>query len=156
MGTYLESLLVKESHMQREQSLKRRVLIGLVVVVLGAFAGVGIERVIAQGTGFKRTPLQKTDDPGAATYEAIQGQADVDPAGTSGMHYHHGIEMGYVVAGEIQIERMGKPTATFKAGEVFLIDPMMHHNATNKGSAPAKIVATYIVEKGKPLAEPVK
>ena len=37
------------------------------------------------------------------------------------------------------------------AGE-FLIPAGAIHNATNKGSSAARILATYIVEKGKPVA----
>jgi quercetin dioxygenase-like cupin family protein len=139
--------------MQRKFQIKQRTLTYLSIAAAALALGAG---AFAQGTGFKRTPLQRSDDPGSQAYEVIQGQADIDPGGSSGMHYHHGIEMGYIVSGEIQLERAGKPTATIKAGEAFLIDPTVHHNATNKSPSPARVLATYVVEKGKPLAENVK
>jgi quercetin dioxygenase-like cupin family protein len=43
---------------------------------------------------------------------------------------------------------------TVTAGQAFLIPAGAIHNATNKGSGTARILATYIVEKGKPLATP--
>jgi hypothetical protein len=39
-----------------------------------------------------------------------------------------------------------------KAGESFIIPAGVVHNATNRGTGVAKIVATYVIEKGKPLA----
>ena len=41
------------------------------------------------------------------------------------------------------------------AGESFKNDSGGVHNAMNKGSKPVKILAVYLVEKGKPLAESV-
>jgi quercetin dioxygenase-like cupin family protein len=45
---------------------------------------------------------------------------------------------------------------TLTAGGSFLIPAGTVHNATNKGAGKGRILATYIVEKGKPLATPVK
>jgi len=45
---------------------------------------------------------------------------------------------------------------TLKAGQGFLIPAGTIHNATNTGSGGGKILATYVVEKGKPLATPAK
>jgi len=39
-------------------------------------------------------------------------------------------------------------------GQAFLIPAGAIHNATNDGSTTARVLATYIVEKGKPLATP--
>ena len=47
-------------------------------------------------------------------------------------------------------------TKTVKAGEAFIVPNGKPHNATNAGAGKASILATYIVEKGKPLATPVK
>jgi quercetin dioxygenase-like cupin family protein len=54
------------------------------------------------------------------------------------------------------IEQEGKPAATLRAGQTFLIAAGTIHNATNSGSAMGRLVATYVVEKGKPLATPAK
>ena len=45
---------------------------------------------------------------------------------------------------------------TLKAGEAFAIPAGKVHNAINAGSSQVTIVSTYIIEKGKPLATPVK
>ena len=60
-----------------------------------------------------------------------------------------------MIEGTVLVEQEGKPPATLNAGQTFLITAGAIHNATNKGSGAARILATYIVEKGKPLATPV-
>ena len=50
----------------------------------------------------------------------------------------------------------GKPPVTLQAGGSFLIPAGTVHNATNTGAGKGRILATYIVEKGKPLATPAK
>ena len=48
----------------------------------------------------------------------------------------------------------GNPNKTSARERRFIIPAGAVHNATNKGTGVAKLVATYIVEKGKPLATP--
>jgi quercetin dioxygenase-like cupin family protein len=109
----------------------------------------------AQTPAFKRTVLQQADIsvPGR---EVVTAVAEFQPGATPGRHTHAGEEVGYVIDGTISLEQEGKPAATLKAGQSFLIPAGTIHNATNTGSGVAKILATYIVEKGKPLATPAK
>ena len=78
------------------------------------------------------------------------------PAFKPGRHTHPGEEIGYVLEGTFVVEQEGKAPVTLKAGGTFLIPAGTIHNATNTGGGPGKILATYIVEKGKPLATPAK
>ena len=119
-------------------------------LVLAAIVGVG-----AQTPAFKRTVLQQADIsvPGR---EVVTAVAEFQPGATPGRHTHAGEEVGYVIDGTISLEQEGKPAVTLKAGQSFLIPAGTIHNATNTGSGVAKILATYIVEKGKPLATPAK
>jgi quercetin dioxygenase-like cupin family protein len=105
-------------------------------------------------TPFKRTVLQQADlsIPGR---EVVQALAEVQPGGSSGRHTHPGEEIAYVLVGPLTLEIDGKPAKTFQTGEVFLIPAGAVHNARNAGSAVAKVVATYVIEKGKPVATPV-
>lgn len=126
-------------------------------LIVGALLGVGIERaVVAQQSGITRTVLQRVDDPGAKTHEAVMAVADLAAGGSAGRHVHHGIEIGYVLDGAVIIDHQGRASVTKKAGEFFQIDATAPHDARNTGSAPAKLLVIYVVEKGKPLAEPVK
>ena len=130
-----------------------RVVIGVALFLAGV-AGVALDRfALAQQSGLKRTILLRTDDPAATGQEAVMGVAEFAPGANSGKHLHYGVEIGYVLDGSIVIEYPGKPAATYKAGEAFKNEGP--HTATNPGSKPAKVIAVYLVEKGKPLADPV-
>jgi quercetin dioxygenase-like cupin family protein len=105
----------------------------------------------AQAPAFKRTVVQQADlsTPGR---EVVQALVEFQPGGTPGRHTHPGEEVGYIVEGTFSIEQGDKPAVTLKAGQGFLIPAGQVHNATSTGAG--KILATYIVEKGKPLATP--
>jgi quercetin dioxygenase-like cupin family protein len=106
-------------------------------------------------TPFKRTVLQQHDlsTPGR---EFVQALAEIQPGAASGRHTHPGEEVGYVLAGPLVVEIDGQPAKTLQTGEVFLIPPGTVHNAVNRATGVAKVVATYIIEKGKPVATPVQ
>ena len=124
-------------------------------VILTAVALVLTGIVAAQQPAFKRTVLQQSDI-SAAGREVVQAVADFEPRATPGRHTHPGEEIGYVLDGTFLVEQDGKAPVTLKAGGTFLIPAGTIHNATNTGGGPGKILATYIVEKGKPLATPAK
>jgi len=128
--------------------VKTPTVIMTTLVLAGLVAAVG-----AQSPAFKRTVVQQGDlsTPGR---EVVQAVVDFQPGGTPGRHTHPGEEVGYVLDGTFLVEQDGKPPVTLKAGGTFLIPAGTIHNATNTGSGGAKILATYIVEKGKPLATP--
>ena len=109
---------------------------------------------LAQQTGFKRTVLQqeKLSVPGR---EALTAIAEFQPGGTVGAHTHPGEEIGYILEGSIVLEQAGKPPVTLKAGQTFFIPNGQVHNATNKGTSTARVLANYVVESGKPVATPV-
>ena len=111
--------------------------------------------VAAQQPAFKRTVLQQADIsvPGR---EVVSAVAEFEPRATPGMHTHFGEEIGYVIEGTFLVEQAGRPSVTLQAGGSFLIPAGTVHNATNTGAGKARILATYVVEKGKPLATPAK
>jgi len=132
-------------------------LLVLLACVAALLAGIAIDRIaLAQqtGGGITRTILLRADDPAApATYEAVMGIAEIAPGASAGRHKHYGIEIGYVLSGSVLVEHDGRPAATLKAGDTFRNDAV--HDARNPGNTPAKLLAIYLVEKGKPLAEAV-
>jgi quercetin dioxygenase-like cupin family protein len=108
----------------------------------------------AQQPTFSRTVLQR-GDLSAPGREVVQARGDF-PAGTAtGKHTHPGEEIGYVLEGSFVLEVAGQAARTVKAGEVFLIPAGTIHNGKNAGPGEAKVLATYIVEKGKTLTNPV-
>lgn len=124
---------------------------GCLVSLILAF---GVTTSAAQSAGFKRTVLQRADisTPGR---ETVMAKIEFAPGVRSGKHTHPGEEVGYVVEGTLRFEIEGKATVVLKAGEAFFIEAERPHDVVNESQAPATIVGTYIVEKGKPLAAPV-
>lgn len=138
---------------------KRIALFAVVMIGSGIGIGITVDRVaFAQqpAPAIKRTVLQRADDPGSAKYEAVMAVAEIPAGGTSGRHSHPGIELAYVLEGSVIVTHDGEKPMTLKAGDVIKNPVGGIHNATNPGTKPVKILAVYIVEKGKPLAEPAK
>lgn len=109
----------------------------------------------ARQSGIKRTDLQR-HDLSAPGREVIQTLVEFEPGAAFGKHSHPGEEIIYVVEGTIEYEVEGKPPATLKAGEVLFIPAGTIHAARNVGGGKGAELATYVVEKGKPLVVPFK
>jgi quercetin dioxygenase-like cupin family protein len=109
----------------------------------------------AQQGGVKRTDLQRHDlsVPGR---EAVQVRVDLAPGVAFGKHTHPGEEIIYVLEGSLEYQIEGKPPITLRAGDVLFIPAGTIHSARNVGSGTGSELATYIVEKGKPLLTLVK
>ncbi len=135
----------------------KKILLCSALAILGAFTVVAIHRPLAvaePAQNIKRTPVQKFDIPDSK-YETVVAIAELAPNVVAGKHTHPGPESSYVLDGELILMVEGKPDQTFKAGQAFNIPSGTPHDA-KAGASGAKILATYIVEKGKPLASPVK
>ncbi len=133
--------------------MKTARIMTLAVLIIGS--GLVLQVAGAQQPGIKRTDLQRHDlsVPGR---EAVQVRVDFDPGAAFGKHRHPGEEIIYVIEGSLEYEVEGKPPMTLKAGEVLFIPAGTIHAAKNVGSGNAAEIATYVVEKGKPLVELVK
>src|SRR5882672_11173205 len=109
----------------------------------------------AQLNGVTRTDLQR-HDLSAPGREAVQVRVDLAPGVAFGKHTHPGEEIIYVLEGSLEYQIEGKPPVTLKAGDVLFIPAGTIHAAKNAGSISASELATYVVEKGKPLLTLVK
>src|SRR5262245_10467648 len=134
---------------QQRSSAMRRAFTATAAVLL---IGVGV--AAAQQSGFRRTVIQQ-GDLSIAGHEAVTAVAEFQPGATVGRHTHPGEEVGYILEGTIVLEQDGKPAVTLGPGRTFFIPAGTVHNATNRGDASARVLANYIVEKGKPLASAV-
>jgi quercetin dioxygenase-like cupin family protein len=74
----------------------------------------------------------------------------------AGCHSHPGDEISYVLEGEGELLIDGEAPRLVKAGEAFVIPAGKVHDARNSGSGTLRLIGTYVVEKGKPLATPAK
>ena len=104
----------------------------------------------AQTSGITRTDLQRHDlsIPGR---EVVQVRVDLAPGVVAPKHSHPGEEIVYAIEGSLEYQVEGRPPVTLKAGEVLFIPAGTIHEVKNVGSGNAAELATYIVEKGKPL-----
>src|SRR5436190_10059490 len=93
----------------------------------------------------KRTELQHQPSsiPGR---EIVQVLTEIPAGVESGWHMHPGEEVGYILAGTVQMEIEGKPTLTLHAGDPFLIPPRTPHNALDLGPETGRMLSTYLVE----------
>jgi quercetin dioxygenase-like cupin family protein len=107
---------------------------------------------VAQQSGIKRQPLQTVDFP--AGYNVVSVIAEIPPGTCAGRHTHPGVESTYVMDGSAVLKVAGQPDRTVKAGDSFQIPPGVPHDGCTGPGEALKILATYIVEKGKPLATP--
>src|SRR6059058_1656041 len=101
----------------------------------------------AQQPGFTRKMLQD-HDLSVSDRHAVQVLVDFVPGGAVGKHTHPGEELGYVVEGTLRLQVDGQPPRTLNAGDAFFVEAGKVHDGKNIGSGPAKVLATYIVEKG--------
>ena len=108
-----------------------------------------------QQPGISRTDLQQHDI-SISGREVVQTRVDFAPGAVAPRHKHPGEEIVYVLAGTLEYRIEGQPTAILKPGDVLFIPYGTVHAVTNIGLDTASELATYVVEKGKPLVVLVK
>src|SRR3984885_88803 len=107
--------------------------------------------VLAQNSGLTRTVVTKADV-SVPNREAVVARVELAPGGVVGWHTHPGDEVSYVTDGETTLLVAGQPPRKVVAGEGFVIPAGVVHSAKTEGNSATKLIAVYIVEKGKPLA----
>jgi quercetin dioxygenase-like cupin family protein len=128
----------------------------ITVVAAALFIGAAaLHETLAQQAGTRRTELQQHDlaVPGR---EVIQVRVELDPGVTFAEHWHPGEEIVYALEGSLEYQLEGQPPVTLQAGEVLFIPARTIHAARNVGQNAGAELATYIVEKDKPLVVMVK
>lgn len=105
----------------------------------------------------KRSILDHHDQTGVPGKEIVIGTAELPAGAVIGWHTHHGDESGYVLKGNLVLKTRGQPDQVLKAGDHFF-NPRgaVHSLAAAPGSDGGEALSTWIVDKGKPLAETVK
>ena len=107
---------------------------------------------VAQGPppGIRRIDLQR-HDLGIPGREVVQVRVELDSGVVFGRHSHPGEEIVNVLEGSLEYQIDGNPPVTLEAGGVLFIPAGAIHAAKNVGTGNGAELATYIVEKGKPL-----
>jgi quercetin dioxygenase-like cupin family protein len=109
------------------------------------------ESADALAATLKRTEVQRgpLSIPGR---EMVQVRTEIPVCVASGWHTHPGEEVGYIIAGTVQMEIQDQTNLILSAGDGFLIPPRIPHNATDLGPGTGQMLSTYIVEIGQPIA----
>jgi quercetin dioxygenase-like cupin family protein len=89
-------------------------------------------------------------------YTAALVSVEIPVGAREGRHTHPGTVIVVVQAGELTLAHEGKPTVTYKAGESFSVEPGKVHEGLNQGTMPVRAIASFIVEKGKPMTSQVQ
>ncbi|HXM75526.1 MAG TPA: cupin domain-containing protein [Thermoanaerobaculia bacterium] len=136
------------------KSIRSKTALLWVIAVGVGVAGIGALKAQQAAPAVKRTVLLRQDMtiPGR---EAVMTLVELPPGASEGRHTHPAEVYVFVQEGAISLEREGKPTESFKAGDVFSIAPGQIHNGTNKGTVPARLNPVFFAEKGKPLTTQV-
>jgi quercetin dioxygenase-like cupin family protein len=129
---------------------------GLLILIGGFFFAQNLlaEDAVPQA---KRSILERHDQSGVADKEIVLGTAEVPAGAVIGWHTHSGDESGYVLKGDLVLKVKGQADRTLKAGD-FFFNPRgsVHSLSAAPGTAGGTAVSTWIIDKGKPLAEMVK
>ena len=140
-----------------KKTLSKKSLIAATVtaLVLGGAALAQQQAAPVAPSPVKRTVVGKVEVPGS-NYEAVTATVEIAPGFKAGRHLHPGVVFALVTEGEFWLALDGQPEKTYKAGEQLTLPLKGIHNEGAVGSTPAKLIATYVIEKGQPLAIPVK
>ena len=125
------------------------------LILLLALAGASALLAADQPAGFSRKILIEQDlaTPGKRGAMAL---IEFGPGALAPKHTHPGEELLYVLEGTLRIEIDGQPARELKTGDTFIIPAAVPHTGRNIGPGPAKLISSYFLTKGQPLASPAK
>jgi quercetin dioxygenase-like cupin family protein len=108
-------------------------------------------------TEVKRTILERHDQSGVPDKEIVLGTAELPAGAVIGWHVHPGDESGYVLRGDLILKVQGQPDRVLKAGDHFFnLRGTVHSMIAAPGTGGGMAVSSWIIDKGKPLADAVK
>ena len=130
-------------------------LIAAVVIAGAAALGSTWSTAQAQGPAVERKVLLQQDAP-APGYQNVLVAVTIPGGGREGRHSHPGTAIVHVLEGALTLDHDGRPTTTYKAGETLFVEAGKIHEGINKGTGPVRAIASFVVEKGKPLTTQAK
>ena len=135
--------------------MRKSILMLVVVASVAALGVVAAQQAAAPAPGFTRTMLQD-QTLSVKDRHGVMSRSDFQPGAESGRHMHPGEEFGYILEGSIELTEDGKPPRRLKAGDYIFVPANTVHNAKNVGTGTLRVLSTYVLETGKPMAIPVK
>jgi len=134
---------------------RSRIPVTVALVALLTVCGVIVAPAIAQAPGFTVKPLLRTTLSGDETKESIIMTAEFAPGASTGRHTHPGDEYATVLQGTLELRVEGREARRINAGEAYHNPKGVVHETRNVSDVPARVVSTFVIEKGKPIVEPV-
>jgi quercetin dioxygenase-like cupin family protein len=122
----------------------------LCAAIVAACVGGPSASYAQQPDPIKRTVVQRVDFPGD-TMATLLVMIEVVPNGVVARHTHPGAEIGYIIDGAMDLVIGNQPPKTLKQGDTYMIPVGIPHSVI-AGPGGAKLVATFVVDKEKPLA----
>jgi len=135
--------------------MRKSILMLVVVASVAALGVVAAQQAAAPAPGFTRTVLQD-QTLSVKDHHGMMSRSDFQPGAESGRHMHPGEEFGYILEGTIELTEDGKAPRRLKAGDYIFVPANTVHNAKNVGTGTLRVLSTYVLETGKPMAIPVK
>jgi quercetin dioxygenase-like cupin family protein len=121
-----------------------------ILLIATASLSLLISTALAQQSDLKRTVIRTIEYPPG--YSTVTVAVELAPGTCTGRHNHPGVDSGYVLEGDLLLKIDGKPDQSAKAGGSYEVPPAAVHDACTVGGL--KVLDTFVVEKGKPLASP--
>lgn len=109
-----------------------------------------------QAAAPKVTPLLKESLTGQPDKEVIMVLIEWPPGFDTGRHTHPGDENATILEGTVTGQKENAEATTYSAGESYHNEAGVVHAAKNATNQTVKSVSIFVVEKGKPLIQPVK
>ena len=124
-------------------------------LAVAAGMAAGATGVSAQQPQVERKVLLQQDT-AAPGYQNLMVAVTIPPGGREGRHTHPGTAIVHVIEGALTLDHDGRPTSTYKAGETLSVEAGKVHEGMNRGTTPVRALASFVVEKGKPLTSQVQ
>src|ERR1700704_5232212 len=123
-----------------------RIVVILAVAVASILSARSVTHAQQPAPAVVRTVLlaQDLNVPG---YQEVLVEVRIPVGGREGRHTHPGTVIVHVEEGELTLDYDGKPTKSYKADESFALEAGKVHEGINKGSAPIRAIAAFVVEK---------
>lgn len=137
--------------------MRYRTLVSAMTAAMLVMGSAGAQDAPSAAPQAKRTVLDTHDQSGVPGKEIVIGTAELPAGAVIGWHSHEGDGSGYVLRGNLVLKTRGKPDQLLKAGDHFFNERgAVHSLAAAPGSEGGAALSTWIVDKGKPLAQPAR
>jgi len=131
-------------------------------VIFVSILVISLLTLVYSTTAYSQSPqvtkkiLLKTSVSGDDAKDAVIVDAVFDRAATTGRHTHPGDEYTVVLEGTLELLADGSETRRVSAGDAYHNPGGVIHEARNVGEGPARVIVTFIVEKGKSVTQAVE